>query len=829
MPDDFPVEGCSAADPCFERRPSWEASQEHGIGEAVSMVRSTPWLGVLVLWMFVPACPSRAPRQCPRTACIPASKSRSRPPAREVPPRAVMASLAHVVLPFGRREAEPVSVSLSPNGRYMAVGRRYGLVDLVRLTDGKVVRRLGSMDELRDGVYVQFSRNGGVLACAGKGKNHIQIWDPDLGRLKKEWTTGLERITSVALAGMDKLLVSGPGGRIEAYDMTSGKLLGRLKTTYGLDLVDMDGAWDGNWVAAALEGSRLDIFNLETFQKVGRAELHSGLSAVAFVPNQDKIAVGTTSGSIGFRAVPFGNEVDQPRLMAPGPIRDLRFDGSGRILAAGLASGGLVLFNARNGRRQILRSGAKKAVSTIVLGPKAGMVAAVQEGVGVHLWWEDGLGMKPRPPRIETSDRRPAVVPSVLMHRKVVVVSSVPFPVSRIALDRSGRFVAASGQPEQVAVWDTHSGKRRWYAKKPPGHVGYQTYLAKKAPRPVVMDFNPRNGRLYAFGRSNRVYRWHGQTGRPIHLWLNAKGTLKGLLFAEDGRSFFLLLEEQKVRRYRGDGQLLGTIKLTENPYWIGVCPTGKRFLSIAGWDEMSLYDVASGKRLWHRPSGRFDVYTVLGVRFDRDCKRIVTYHASGFVRVYDAETGEFIERIPVPLPEEPQSCAIHPNARWIACVRGRSVTLFSPFDHFKLDLQVPVGIGGALRDVVFSLSGNALAAQVGEQGLVVWRFGVGPKVTPGSAKQPGPPRPSPRPGVVPRIGARPRVGVPRIVFPRARGIRRRAPRLSPVSSGPTLPDVEPRLGGRSSGGKGKSRPKSRPKSRGRPRTRPRTRPNRPR
>ncbi len=779
-----------------------------------------PLVAVAILLGSWPACRSRLPRQCPRTACATAPKPRPRSAPRAVPSLVVAKPLAHLVLPSDIRAAAPVSVSLSPKGRYMAVGRRYGVVDLVRLSDGKIVRRLGKMDELRDGVFVQFSRSGGLLACVGKSRNHVQVWDPDMGRLHKEWTLGIERVKGVALAGRETLLVSGPGGRIEVYAMGSGKKLGGLKSTYALDVVDMDGSWDGTWAAAALEGNRLDVFNLTTFRKVGRTELQSEVSALAFVPRRDEIAVGSTNGTIGFRAVPFGERLDAPRLLAPGPVRDLRFDETGKVLAAGLSSGGVALFDSKSGRRQVLHMQGHKAVSALVLGPRADMVAAVAEGGGVHFWWAKDLGIRPRVPKRTAAPKAASLVPEILSHRKVVVIPSAPFPVSRIALDRTGRLVAASGQPEQVAVWDSHSGRRRWYAKKPPGHKGYQTYLAKKAPRNVIMDFNPRNGRLYAFGRSNRVYRWQGLTGKPVYLWLNAKGTLKGLLFAEDGRSFFLLLEENKVRRYRVDGRLLGTIKLSENPYWIGVCPKGNRFVSIAGWDEISMYDTATGKRLWKKESGRFDVYSVLGLRFDPECKRIITYHASGFVRLYDVETGELIERILTPLKEEPQACVIHPNARWIACARGRVVTIFSPFDHFSMHLDVPVGIGGSLRDLVFSLSGSALAGQVGERGLVVWRFGVGPKVRTGAKPSLPNRRPAPRPGLVPRLGSRPKVGGPRIVFPRSRGIRRRAPRLSPGTSGPKLPDMEPRLGGKADGKQQKTaRPSSR-RSPGKPRPR---------
>ncbi len=766
-----------------------------------------------LLWLpsLVVSCHASGPKTCPKTICAGPAKPRERARPRP-PPRDSFSPFSHFVLPSFVRGALPVSVSLSPKGGYMAVGRRYGLVDLVRLSDGKVVRRLGTMDELRQGVFVQFSRSGGLLACAGKSRNHIQIWDPDTGQVRKEWVSGLERITEVALAGGQTLLVAGPQGRIEAYEMASGKLLGRLRTTYKLEVVDLDGSADGTWAAAACEGSRLDIFNLQTFQKVGRAELHGDLSALAFVPGRDEVAVGTTSGTISFRAVPFADPVDKVRLTAPGPIRNLRFDGTGRVLAAGMASGGVALFDRKTGQRRVLAAKAAHPVAALVLAGKADLVAAVEEGVGVHLWWDKTVGIRPRASQPSKAPRKPPEIPALLTHRKIVVVRSTPFVISRIAVDKTGRLLAASGQPEQVAVWDAHSGRRRWYAKKPPGHVGYQTYLAKKAPRPVVMDFDPRNGRLHAFGRSNRLYRWQGMTGRPIRLWLNARGTLKGFIFAHDGRSFFLLLEESKVRRYRVDGTPLSTIKLRENPYWIGVCPNGKRFVSIAGWDEMSMYDVATGKRLWHKPSGAFDVYTVLGVRFDPTCKHLLTYHASGFARLFDVETGKLTERILFPLEQEPQACSIHPNARWIACARGRKVTIFSPFEEFRLDMSVPVGIGGAVRDLVFNLSGNTLVAQVGERSLVVWRFGVGPKV--GAApRQRGPVRVAPRPGRVPRMGTKPRVGVPRIVFPRARGIRRRAPRLSPGVVGPTLPDVTPRLGpgktskkGRKGGRKGARR-----------------------
>ncbi|MCD6499571.1 MAG: WD40 repeat domain-containing protein [Deltaproteobacteria bacterium] len=768
-------DGESAVDP-GRCTPRGRAGRALGFPGAATVVLTA---AVTAMVSVVGACGQPRPATCPTARCSVSERPPTRP-ARPMPRPAVgfLQHTSHALLRVG--SYGPVSVALNPKGTLMAVGSRYGQVRIVRLVDGRVLRVLGHGDELRDGVLVDFSRDGNFLVTAGYELNRVRVWDPDLGTLKREFAVSMHRINKLAVSRGDRVLLAGDGGRIEGYEAGSGKRIGRIKTRYGLDVAALDATADGRWATAVDEGGDLEIYNLESWQRVGRATIGENLEAVQLTPSGDEVAVGLADGVVRFYHVPFADRVQGKTFRVAGRISELKFSRDGIRLAAGLEGGSVVVLDGRSGKELRRFKGDDKPIGGVVMG--SDWVVAVERDVGVHVWFSSKAQFHlPRPqplPRPAARDPLPALLRSVAVR----TIFPVPFRINRIALDRHGYLVAATARPEQVAVWDALSGRLKWRSKKPPGHVSYQTYLARKAPPPVVVAFNPRNSRLYGFGRSNRIYRWHGVTGSPARYWLNAKGTLRGLIFAHDGRSFFALIEEGKVRHYQTDGTPLGSLTVKDRPYWIGVCPTGRRFVTVSGWDGLNMYEVASRKLKWRKESGSIDRYEILAIRFDAACRKLYTYHRTGFVRIHDVETGAILARKLMHFDHRSSTCSFFPGGDWLACSWGRRTTILPVGPGtWRAFLDVPVGMPGAVEGLAPSFDGNALAAVVGIQGLIVWQFGRR-KGVPAAAKGHAAPRPVPTPGRRPGVSRGPRVAQPRLVFPRSHGLRRRSPGLSPVA-----------------------------------------------
>jgi len=634
---------------------------------------------------------------------------------------------------FAGKGAGLRSVSLSPEGRYMAVGGAYGTLEIRRLADGRLLQRLGETSELVEGLLVRFSKEGKLLASAGHDLNRVRVWDPDTGKLLREWESSSRRISSLGLTGDDILLVGGEKGRVEAYALSSGSKEGQFQMEYEQEIASLDGDSNGSFAAAADLSGQVEIYNLKNRQRVGRVTSRKRLAGLAVSPGGEKLALALSSGVVRFHNLPFGDRDESTALRLKGRVQSLRFSPRGDLLAVALQDSSVELFRTNSGERIQKVKGRGAPVLDLTFGQNGHVLAAVEKNLGVHIWWHKDSDIKIEIKQKELEPQRTGgkvspKVPEMLKKHKTTVIHEVPFAISRIAIDRRGRFVAASGLPEKAAVWHSQSGKLSWYAEEAPGHVTYREHKDLPAEsRPVMLAFDPRNSRLYAFGKSNRIYRWNARTGRYIRFLLNPKGTMRGLLFAEDGGSFLTLLKGGVVRHYSTTGKLIRNFKTPQDSYWIGLCPTGELFATVQGWDAVSTYSVKTGKQLWKKPSGRLKRYVVQGVKFDGGCKHLMTYHDTGFVRVYDARSGDLVSRHMLSFSGKAVNCVIHKGRSWVACSLGRKVEFRDITTGGKLlELKVPVGVPGEVRDLQMNLKEDTLLAQVGERSLVVWHFNEG-------------------------------------------------------------------------------------------------------
>ena len=622
------------------------------------------------------------------------------------------------------------SVSFGPEGEYFAVGGAYGKLEIRRLSDGRLVRKLGDENELEEGLMVRFSRNGTMLASAGHDLNGVRIWDPDTGELLREWNCECRRITGFAVAGDDLVLVGGDTGRVEGVSLSTGKGKGHFRMPYGQEIAALETDEAGMVAVAADVTGDVEIYNLQSWQRVGRVSAEKRLHAFAVAPGGDRLAVALGSGVVRFHNLPFGDRDESVSLRSRGRVETMRFSPGGDMLATALHDSSVELYSTKDGGRLAHVVGKGSPVLDLTFDKSGKVLAGVEQDMGVHLWWNRNLGFeivldghakRRSRPRKESLPE----TPEMLREFRVTVIRDIPFPISRMAIDRRGNFVAASGLPEQTAVWNVITGDRLWHSEQPSVHVARREYEGvPDESQPVVLSFHPANSRLYAFGKSNRIHRWDPRTGDYIRFLLNPRGIMKGLLFAEDGGSFFVLLRNGVVRRYTTAGKIIRNFKTLENPYWIGVCQTGRLFVSVEGWDGVMMHAVETGQELWRKPSGLLRRFIVRGMEFDRNCRRFMTYHDTGFVRIHDAETGELKSRHLVGFPGDVSACVFHRDHDWIGCAFGRTVEFRDIRKGVLLArIEVPVGVAGEILDIQLNLKDDTLLARVGDRSLVVWDF----------------------------------------------------------------------------------------------------------
>lgn len=775
------------------------------------------WLALpafaLASWLVLKSgCRRSKTVRCPQPFCP--VGARARPAAAPRPP--VPRKTAPIPgQPFVRsRQAvlrtawrKPRTVALRPGGKLMAVGGSYGSLELVRLADGKVVKKLGAVEELVEGLMVKFSPSGDLLASAGHDLNLVRIWDPDTGAMKRELTTTMKRVSGMAVAGNVMLVVGGSDGKVELFGLRSGRRLARLRTRYGEDVTMLDADRSGTWAVAGDVSGMVEIFNLRTRLPIGRVSTGRRLSSLAISPNGRKLALGLSSGVVRFHNIPFGDRDKRLTFRLNRRVQVIRFLPRGKSVATATDDGTVRLFRLKDRRITARLRGRGRPLTDLASDPSGKLLAAVELQTGVRIWWrkdteEVPFRKKPKPRRTRRKpriDKFQKVKPPA-----VTAVPRVPFVISNVTVERRGRLIAASGSPEQLAVWASATGQLLWHADGPPrrsvgrrstrrptrrrsitGRSGKakrktgakgQSTARRTQPRartksgPVMLAFRPKRPELFSFGPSNRVYRWNALSGKPMRYRLRSRGTLKAMLFNHDGKSFFTLLKGGQVRRFRTSGRHWGLFRTLKKAYWIAVSRRGHYFVAVKGWDEINVHRLPWGRRMWNKPSGRLRRYVVKALEFDKSGGRLYTYHETGFVRVYNTRTGKLLSRHLVEIPAESSWCAFHPNMKWIACGLGRRVFVRDiKTGELVLTLKVPVGPAGGVRSLAFSLKGNALLAQVGDRGLSVWRFDTAAEPEPEELGWPTG-TPVPRPWHKPKFGKPRRAPkMPKVRFPKPR------------------------------------------------------------
>jgi len=131
------------------------------------------------------------------------------------------------LLPAGRPAD---GISISPDGRTLAVSHAGGSIDLLSVSGGQLHKLVGSRSpQLLPGVtsaaapiQTVFSPNGTWLASAGGAGGLIDLFNVASGRLVRTFTTGAEPVLSLAINRQGNLLAAGDGASAYLLRFPSG-------------------------------------------------------------------------------------------------------------------------------------------------------------------------------------------------------------------------------------------------------------------------------------------------------------------------------------------------------------------------------------------------------------------------------------------------------------------------------------------------------------------------------------------------------------------------------------------------------------------------------
>jgi WD40 repeat protein len=415
----------------------------------------------------------------------------------------------------GARRVLPVSggravrsVALSPDGKVLAVGTS----EEVALFDVASGRELGQpLKGPTASVYtVAFSPDGRTLAAAGSSGT-VVLWNTVTHTSRLLVPEGHNPINSVALSPDGHGLAVGGEGTT-AGTTTVWSLANHGQPATGVPLAGHHGAADSvafspNSAMLASGGADGTIvlwrYPLEPRSGVPLVVRNDAVKSVAISPDGRLIASGDHGGAIWISRRTGGPPVHVLRAHA-GQVNDLRFDPTGRILAAAYGDGTIGLWDASTGTPdgQRLRGDAGfGAVNAIAFNQSGTMLASGSSDGIVRLW---------------DMRRRTQLGPPLAGNFGTVYT---------VAFSPDGAIVAAGGQGRVIRLWQTRT--------RAPLHPP----LISEDDAVFSLAFAPRGLVLAAGAADDTIHLWRigPHTDTLVRTLTGDSGYIRSVAFSPDG------------------------------------------------------------------------------------------------------------------------------------------------------------------------------------------------------------------------------------------------------------------------------------------------------
>lgn len=190
------------------------------------------------------------------------------------------------------------SMSFSPDGRRIAIGRGDGGAGLWRMRDGRKLATLPRADGIRPGPGVVAFAPDGLLATSSSLDGQVHFWDGETGRSRGATTPASGRILTSSLAFTPDsrlLIVAGTRSTAQVWSRPEGDWAGSVFTGDGGGaLHDIAFSADGRLLAGGYLERQTALWRRGTSWFTG--DQTEAMIEVAFHPNGREVAVGGGDG-----------------------------------------------------------------------------------------------------------------------------------------------------------------------------------------------------------------------------------------------------------------------------------------------------------------------------------------------------------------------------------------------------------------------------------------------------------------------------------------------------------------------------------------------------
>jgi choice-of-anchor C domain-containing protein len=525
--------------------------------------------------------------------------------------------------------------ALAPDGSTLAVARQDGTVRLLEFATGRVKQILQGHGT--PVLHIAFSDQAKVVATISADRT-ARLWEVSTGR---------------------------PLHVFEKFDPACGSCA-----------VSSDGAW----LAVGNQGNRAGLDVSLYGKDDGAVRLlrgQSSASAIAFSPDDQFLASGSTQGEVLLWDVATGNRVQTPEAHATA-VTCLQFSPDGKMLASASQDGLIKLWSVEAARSAQTRKGHTASVTTLAFSADGRALLSGSED-GTAKLWEDlrpAAEPKPKPALLGREEPLPASSPGDYMR---------PW-ISSIAISPDGKTLAIV-KPGSIELRDVKTG------------IIYHR-LDMIRGRPAA--FSP-DGSILAIGnQAGEVSLWSVATGRLLHEFpsptnpaAGLTGSVAALAFSPDGR-------------WLGAGY--------GGRYWAGL-PVHPQIIKI--WEVSSYRETATLRG--HRDA-------VNGIAFLPDSQTLVSGSQDGSVRFWRVSDWQQTHGWPVPgaAPDRGVYClALSPHGEILAAGTAQgSIVLWNMADGEVLSQWR--GHASTIQELCFSADGKTLATASRDKTVKIWQVASG-------------------------------------------------------------------------------------------------------
>jgi WD40 repeat protein/DNA-binding SARP family transcriptional activator len=510
------------------------------------------------------------------------------------------------------------------DGRLLASG---GLEGTVKIWQAETGRLLATLEGHRGSVWrVSFSANGHLLA-SGSLDGTVKLWETGTGRLLHTLQGHKGAVWGVALSADGSLAASASvDGTVNLWDVSSGSLLTTLEGHAG-SVFDVTFTPDGRSVASAGQDGTIRVW--EVTQRVPGGKLMNTLQGhtqwiwrLDASLNGKLLVSGSQDGTVRLWDLtprsPSGPEAEGPggacltALEAhTGAVYDVAMSPDARRFASVSQDGTVKLWEAPSGRLVTVMQGYARGVWGLAWDGTGRLLASgIQDGT-VNLW--------------DVTQEEPGGALRGALHGHTAMVFGT-------ALSGDGQLLATGSQDDTLRFWNVADG------------VCLKTLQAHGG---GVIDvvLSP-DGRLLANSSQDGLIKlWDVPSGDLLTTLQAHTDFIFSLALSGDGQLLVSASQDRTVKLWEiPSGRLLSTIQDNDDLFWaVAVSRDGTLVASGGQSGRVNLWEAPTGKLLATLGAHEGPVW---GMDFSRDTRLLVSGGADGVIMLWDVAIRRLITRL---------------------------------------------------------------------------------------------------------------------------------------------------------------------------------------